>query len=128
MAIQFTLYLELTLSILLAATLGYCVLLERRLSQVRKGHEALKSTVSDLNGAIAAAGSALRMLKGAASGAASSLDQRLAEARRLIDELGEINTSRSNAMPSPTMQVPVRGGSLPSGSVMARLEALRAAR
>ncbi len=124
MAVQFTLYLELTLSILLAATLAYCVILERRLSQVRKGHEALKNTVTDLNGAIAAAGSSLRMLKSAASGAAASLDQRLAEARRLMDELASVSTTdtRSARASEPTMSA-----GLPSGSVMARLGALRAA-
>lgn len=118
MAVQFTLYLELTLSILLAATLVYCVVLERRLSQVRKGHEALKSTVSDLNGAINAAASSLRMLKSAASGAAASLDQRLAEARRVLDEFSALETrsARSNRPSEPAM-----AAGLPSGSIMARL-------
>jgi hypothetical protein len=120
MAVQFTLYLELTLSILLAATLVYCVLLERRLSQVRKGHEALKSTVADLNGAIATASSSLRMLKSAASGAAASLDQRLAEARRVLDELGTINAS--DARVGRATEPGIAAG-LPSGSIMARLRA-----
>jgi hypothetical protein len=118
MAIQFTLYLEITLSILLAATLVYCVVLERRLSQVRKGHDALRSTVSDLNGAINAAASSLRMLKSAASGAAASLDQRLAEARRVLDEFSALETknTRGDRPGEPAM-----AAGLPSGSIMARL-------
>jgi ABC-type multidrug transport system fused ATPase/permease subunit len=118
MAVQFTLYLELTLSILLAATLVYCVVLERRLSQVRKGHEALKSTVSDLNGAINAAASSLRMLKSAASGAAASLDQRLAEARRVLDEFSALEKKETRTQRSIE---PVTAAGLPSGSIMARL-------
>ena len=65
-----TFYLELGLEILLALTLVYCVILERRLASVRKGQEGLKRTVGELNMAIAGAGASLRALKSAAGEAA----------------------------------------------------------
>ena len=47
-----TFYLELGLEVLLALTLVYCVILERRLAAVRKGQEGLKQTIGELNMAI----------------------------------------------------------------------------
>ena len=41
---------------LLAATLCYCIVLERRLAAVRKGQEGLSRTIGELNMAIAGAG------------------------------------------------------------------------
>ena len=43
-----TFYVEVALEILLAATLGYCILLERRLAAVRKGQEGLSRTIGEL--------------------------------------------------------------------------------
>ncbi len=48
-----TFYLELGLDVLLAFTLCYCVILERRLAAVRKGQEGLSRLVGELNMAIA---------------------------------------------------------------------------
>jgi hypothetical protein len=58
-----TFYLELGLEILLALTLCYCVILERRLAAVRKGQEGLSRTIGELNMAISGAGASLRALK-----------------------------------------------------------------
>ncbi len=60
-----TFFVEVTLEILLAVTLCYCILLERRLAAVRKGQEGLSRTVGELNMAIAGAGASLRALKSA---------------------------------------------------------------
>jgi len=51
-----TFYLELGLEVLLAFTLCYCVVLERRLAAVRKGQEGLSRLVGELNMAISGAG------------------------------------------------------------------------
>ena len=51
-----TFYLELGLEVLLAFTLCYCVILERRLATVRKGQEGLSRTIGELNMAISGAG------------------------------------------------------------------------
>ena len=84
---------ELVLEALLIATLVYCIVLERRLSQVRKGQEGLSRTVGELNMAIAGAGASLRALKAAAGEAAATLDDRLKRARLHIDELSVLTAS-----------------------------------
>lgn len=85
--------LELALTLLLAATLFYCAILERRLAALRKGQDGFRKTVAELNAAIAAAGSSLRMLKATTADAAESLDGRLAKARGVIDELSLLASS-----------------------------------
>ena len=88
-----TFYLELALEVLLAVTLGYCMMLERRLAAVRKGQEGLTRTIGELNMAIAGAGASLRALKAAAGEAAQTLDERLKRARLHIDELSVLTAS-----------------------------------
>ena len=88
-----SLCIEILLCFLLAATLGFCAVLERRLSALRKGQDGLKSTISELNSAIAAAGTSMRMLKSAASGAVELLDEKVTTARAAIDELSLLAAS-----------------------------------
>ncbi|MEI9990224.1 MAG: DUF6468 domain-containing protein [Rhizomicrobium sp.] len=134
-AMNFGLIVELALTGLLAVTLVYCIVLERRLAAVRRGQEGLKSTIGELNGAIANAGGSMRALKAAASGAAETLDERLSRARAIIDELSLLTTSgeriaerfdRAVSTPGPARPQPA--SDLPSGSIMKRLDALRAVR
>jgi Domain of unknown function (DUF6468) len=82
-----SLIVDIALSVLLAATLVYCAILERKLSSLRKGQDGLKNTIADLNGAIVSAGASMRMLKAAAGTAAENLDGRIARGRSLADEL-----------------------------------------
>lgn len=125
---------ELVLTLLLAVTLVYCIVLERRLAAVRLGQDALKSTIGELNGAITHAGASLRALEAAASGAADTLDERLARARNTIDELSLLTASGERIAErfdrATTQQRASRPNNpdLPSGSVMGRLDALRAVR
>ena len=88
-----TFYLEVGLEVLLALTLGYCVILERRLATVRKGQEGLSRTIGELNMAISGAGASLRALKSAAGEASQTLDDRLKRARLHIDELSVLTAS-----------------------------------
>jgi hypothetical protein len=88
-----SLIVELALSGLLLATIGYCAVLERRLSALRKGQDGLKETIGDLNAAIVNAGVSMRALKATAGGAAENLDERLARARGLIDELSMLTSA-----------------------------------
>ena len=124
-----TFYLELGLEILLALTLVYCVILERRLAAVRKGQEGLKTTIGELNMAIAGAGASLRALKSAAGEAAQTLDERLKRARLHIDELsvltasGERIASRmEGAASTPRVAKEIVDMPLPSTSILSRLE------
>jgi hypothetical protein len=124
--------LETALTFLLAATLAYCIVLERRLSAVRKGQDGLKAMIGELNAAISGAGASLRALKSTASSAAETLDDRLKRARLLADELalltasGERIAERFDRTPKPVERnVPAN---LPSGSIMHRLDTLKAVR
>ena len=124
-----TFYMELGLEVLLAFTLGYCVVLERRLAAVRKGQEGLKRHIGELNMAIAGAGASLRALKSAAGEAAQTLDDRLKRARLHIDELslltapGERIASRmESAAASPRVAKEIPDMPLPSTSILSRLE------
>ena len=124
-----TFYLEAALEILLAATLCYCVVLERRLAAVRKGQEGLGRLVGELNMAIAGAGASLRALKAAAGESAATLDERLKRARLHIDELSVLTTSgeriaarMESATSRSTAPRPAPEMALPSTSIMSRLE------
>ncbi len=137
-----TFYVEIALELLLAATLGYCIVLERRLAAVRKGQEGLSRIVGELNMAISGAGASLRALKSAASEAAITLDDRLKRARLHVDELSVLVGSAEriaqrieDASSSRRTEEPVRdirvseaiipSQPLPSTSIMNRLETLR---
>jgi hypothetical protein len=124
-----TFYLELTLDVLLAFTLCYCVILERRLATVRKGQEGLSRIIGELNMAISGAGASLRALKAAAGEAAQTLDQRLKRAQLHIDELsvltvsGERIASRmEGAAANPRIAKEIPDMPLPSTSILSRLE------
>jgi len=124
-----TFYLELGLEVLLAFTLGYCVVLERRLAAVRKGQEGLSRLVGELNMAIAGAGASLRALKAAAGEAAQTLDQRLKRAQLHIDELSVLTASgerianrMETAAAKPRVAKEIPDMPLPSTSILSRLE------
>lgn len=89
----FALIVEIALTGLLAATLVYCAILERKLAALRKGQDGFRATIAELNTAITAAGASMRMLKSSAAEAAETLDERLARARSLSDELSLLATS-----------------------------------
>jgi hypothetical protein len=124
-----TFYMELALEVLLAFTLVYCVILERRLAAVRKGQEGLKRHIGELNMAIAGAGASLRALKSAAGEAAQTLDERLKRARLHIDELSVLTASgeriaqrMEGAAATPKVAREIPDMPLPSTSILSRLE------
>jgi hypothetical protein len=138
-----TFIVEIALEVLLAATLGYCIVLERRLAAVRKGQEGLSRIVGELNMAISGAGASLRALKTAASEAAGTLDDRLRRARLHVDELSVLVGSAERiaqriedaSSPRVRAEEPLRdiraadpvasSQPLPSTSIMGRLDSLR---
>lgn len=90
---SFAIIVEIVLIVLLAATLGYCAVLERRLTALRTGQDGFKETIAELNQAIASATASMRLLKSSAAGAAETLDERLERARSLSDELALLTSS-----------------------------------
>ena len=134
-----TLAFESGLCILLAATLVYCVVLERRLKAVRQGQEGLNAMIGDLNASLATAGASLRALQAAAGTVGEQLDKKVSGARAAIDELGLVTASAERIAQRMERTVDNRAAArapaprqanshLPSGSIMNRLDALRAAR
>lgn len=135
-----TFLVEVTLEALLAVTLCYCIVLERRLAAVKKGQDGLARTIGELNMAIAGAGASLRALKSAAGEAAQTLDERLKRARLHIDELSVLSASgeriavrmenaaapRAGVESAPLPRAE-RNNELPSTSIMSRLDARRTA-
>ena len=134
MVFSLTLGVELALSLLLVATLFYCALLERRLKAVRDGQQYLNATIGDLNVSLTRAGQSVRALEEAAATVGASLDARVAQARAAIDELsllaasGERIAERMERSVSARPATPAANCGLPSGSVMARLDALKVTR
>jgi hypothetical protein len=124
--ISLAMAVELVLSGLLAATLLYCIVLERRLAAVRKGQNGLKKMIGELNSAIAGAAASLRALKTVAADAAGTLDERLRRARGLADELSLLTNSGERIAQRFDRTVATKPArELPSGSVMNRLKAVR---
>lgn len=82
-----SLIVEIALTALLAATVIYCAILERKLAGLRSGQDGLKKTISELNAAIVSAGASMRMLKTAAATAGEDLDAHVTRGRSLSDEL-----------------------------------------
>jgi len=80
---------EMSVAILLAVTIGYCVLLNARLKRLHADRESLKKMVVDLVQATGLANAAVMELKTAALEADTKLNERLEEAARFEQALGE---------------------------------------
>jgi hypothetical protein len=80
---------EISVAILLAVTIGYCVLLNARLKRLHADRDTLKRMVGDLVQATALANAAVMELKTAAIEADTKLNERLEEAARFERTLGE---------------------------------------
>jgi ABC-type transporter Mla subunit MlaD len=140
MHITLSVAVELALIGLLAVTLVYCIVLERRLAAVRKGQDSIKSVIGELDSAITLAGASIRALKAAAGSAAETLDERMARARSAIDELSLLTASGEriaqrfdraadeSAVTRGATVSALNANALPSSNIMRRLDALRAVR
>jgi len=95
-AIPAGLVLEVIVCVLLASTIGYCAMIDRRLKAMRKGQDGLLKIVRQLNGATDQAISAIGRLKHASDETGQELMNRVAEARALADELSMMLTSGAN--------------------------------
>ncbi|HVP86309.1 MAG TPA: DUF6468 domain-containing protein [Rhizomicrobium sp.] len=124
-----TLVVELILTALLAATLFYCIVLERKLAALRSGQDGLKKTLASLNAAVAAASTSMVTLKSTAGEITQILDERLGHARGLADELGVLCGSGERIVQRFDRELDSRAtkSDLPSAAVMGRLDAGRLA-
>ncbi|SFV30809.1 hypothetical protein SAMN05216456_1137 [Devosia crocina] len=81
------LFIEGAVAVLMALTLGYCVILNRRLARLHADREALRLMVGDLVTATNLANQAIKELKATAIEADMTLSVRLEEAERFGVEL-----------------------------------------
>jgi hypothetical protein len=80
---------EVSVAILLAVTIGYCVILNTRLKRLHADRDTLQRMVGDLVQATALANAAVMELKTAALEADTKLSERLEEAAKFDQVLGE---------------------------------------
>jgi len=81
------LFVEGAVAILLALTVGYCVLLNQRLKRLHQDKDAMAKMVADLVSATNLANQAIKELKGTAVEADLTLSARMEEAERFGVEL-----------------------------------------
>ena len=89
---------EFSVAILLATTIGYCVILNQRLKRLHADRETLRKMVSDLVQATALANAAVTELKTAALDADTQLNNRLVEAEEFAIELTQHLTAGQQLM------------------------------
>lgn len=81
------LMIEIAVAVLLATTIGYCMLLNRRIKMLHADRAALQQMISDLVQATSMANTAITGLKATAVEADEQLNQRLNDAERFAIEL-----------------------------------------
>jgi hypothetical protein len=117
---------EVSVAILLAVTIGYCVLLNTRLKRLHADRESLGKMVGDLVQATALANAAVMELKTAALEADTKLNERLEEAAKFEQTLGENVssgaqliekiariTAAARSQPLPEVPVPAKAETRP---------------
>ncbi|HEV7345150.1 MAG TPA: DUF6468 domain-containing protein [Devosia sp.] len=81
------LFIESAVAVLLALTIGYCIVLNQRLKRLHADKDVMRQMVADLVGATNLANQAIKELKQTAVEADLSLNSRLEEAERFGIEL-----------------------------------------
>ena len=89
MSHAFALIIESLVAILLALTIGYCVLLNKRLKLLKADEQALKATISELITATEIAERAIAGLKMTVRDCDQNLSDRLSAGDSLARELGQ---------------------------------------
>lgn len=79
--------LDLLVSVLLVATIGYAVMLNQRLTQLRKNRDDLAKIIVSFNEATVRAETAIPKLRKAVEDAGQSLQERVEKAQSLRDDL-----------------------------------------
>ena len=82
-----SLAIECLVALLLLITIGYCVVLNRRLKRLRDDEQALKGTIGELVTATEIAERAVRGLRATVAEAESSLGERIGQARQAAEDI-----------------------------------------
>ncbi len=97
--------IEILVAVLLAVTIGYCVLVNRKLVQLRSDQSELKTIVRDLHSATGQAEHAIAGLRQGASIAEESLGRQVESVRGLDAQLSE-SISKGEALLSKLAAMP----------------------
>jgi len=87
MGLPLGLMIEIAVAVLLATTIGYCIVLNRRIKNLHADRAALQQMIADLVQATTLANGAIKGLKETAIEADERLNQRLNDAERFAIEL-----------------------------------------
>ncbi len=90
---SFPLALDVVVAVLLAVTIGYCVVLYRRLNQLRASQGEMSSAVKGFGAATERAQAGLLTLKTTGTELSGVLQERIDEARALNDDLSVLTDS-----------------------------------
>lgn len=97
--------IEILLIALLVLTVGYCMVLNRRLSRLRASQDELRQIITDLNAATQTAETAIRGLKMTTDEADARLSDKLHKAQLLARELSALNGLRTGDGDEPAGKV-----------------------
>lgn len=89
--------IEMLVAVLLAVTIGYCILVNRKLMQLRSDQSELKAIVRDLHSATGQAEQAIAGLRESAHTADETLGHQI-ERVRMLDEQLRANISKGEAL------------------------------
>lgn len=90
-------FLDVVVGALLVATIGYCILLNRKLTALRRNEAELRTVLGQFADAAAKAEAGVALLKKAGREAATSLTDQISEARAMRDDLAFV-TERGDRM------------------------------
>jgi len=136
--LPFGVFVESAVSILLAVTIGYCVVLNNRLKRLHEDRDELRKMVTDLVQATDLAHAAVNELKSAAVEADLTLNSRLEEAERfgielanhvsagqqVLERIAKITTAAQSATKAPPVESPVQAAPAKIQSALEKLSAL----
>lgn len=111
--LPFGVVVETLVAILLATTIGYCVILNQRLKRLHADRDQLRKMVGDLVSATTLANAAIQELKATAQDAETVLEMRLGAAEKfgvelanhinagqqILDKISRITTAARNGAP-----------------------------
>lgn len=86
-AVDWKVILDIVVSVLLVATIGYAWMLNKRLSSLRKNRDDLAKTIAAFNEATVRAESSIPKLRKAAEESGQTLQERVEKAQSLRDDL-----------------------------------------
>lgn len=90
-------FLDVVVGALLVATIGYCIMLNRKLTALRRNESELRKVLTQFAAAAERAEAGVALLKKAGREAASTLTDQISEARAMRDDLAFV-TERGDRM------------------------------